>query len=66
MKERGLHVRVDEDLRRRFLVACQSQDLTASQVLRAFMRRYVDEIGSGRQQVLFEDPTEIGRAHEHA
>jgi hypothetical protein len=53
MKERGFHVRIEEDLRRRFVKACQDQDLTASQVLRAFMRKFVGEYQSGRQQELF-------------
>ena len=43
-KDVGLRIRVDEKLRKDFVSACKSQDLTASQVLRAFMRQYVNEI----------------------
>ena len=53
MKECGLHVRVEENLRRRFVEACQQSDQTASQVLRAFMRRYVEDWDIARQQDLF-------------
>ncbi len=37
--------RVDPDLRRTFQQVCQSRDLTASQVLRQFMRDYVRKYG---------------------
>jgi antitoxin component of RelBE/YafQ-DinJ toxin-antitoxin module len=54
MKEAGLHVRIDEDLRKRFVEVCQKQDITASQVLRAFMRKFIEDHYAGRQQELFE------------
>jgi antitoxin component of RelBE/YafQ-DinJ toxin-antitoxin module len=54
MKETGFHVRIDENLRRRFVEACKDQDLTASQVLRAFMRKFIDDYSASRQQNLFE------------
>lgn len=41
MDTAGLRIRVDDDLRRHFIEACRAQDTTASQVLRAFMRKYV-------------------------
>lgn len=53
MKESGLHLRIEPTLRQLFVEACQKQDLTASQVIRAFMRRYVDEAGAALQQDLF-------------
>ena len=54
MKEAGLHLRVEEGLRRRFVAACQKQDLSASQVLRAFMRRFIQDTDAGQQQDLFD------------
>lgn len=39
--EVGLRIRVDEELRRQFLAVCHSQDTTAAQTIRAFMRTYV-------------------------
>ena len=41
MKDKGLRIRVDQDLRQEFLATCRAQDKPASQVLREFMRQYV-------------------------
>ena len=43
MKDTGLRIRVQRDLRDRFVHVCQAQDKPAAQVLREFMRTYVDE-----------------------
>lgn len=54
MTESGLRIRVDAALRREFLEACKAKDTTAAQVLRAFMRAYVEQHGAGvRQPDLF-------------
>lgn len=42
MKESGLRLRVNEALRGEFLRACRAQDRTAAQVLRDYMREYVE------------------------
>lgn len=55
VKESGLRIRVETQLREDFLRACQSDDLTAAQVLRAFMRSYVDRRRHGEQPDLFQD-----------
>ncbi len=51
MKDSGLRIRVERDLREQFLEVCRSQDKPAAQVLCESMRRYVsthsDEHGSG-------------------
>lgn len=39
--EVGIRIRVPEDLRYQFVNACRAMDSTASQELRAFMRRFV-------------------------
>jgi len=41
MKDVGLRIRVQKDLREQFLEACRSQDKPAAQVLREFMREYI-------------------------
>ena len=41
MKDAGLRIRVQKELREQFLAACQAQDKPAAQVLREFMRQYV-------------------------
>jgi len=38
-----LPVRVEQDLKNSFIAACKSQDSTASQELRKFMRDYVNK-----------------------
>lgn len=43
MKDSGLRIRVERELRDKFLVMCREQDRPAAQVLREFMRRYVAE-----------------------
>ena len=64
MTEVGLRIRVDDRLRRDFIATCKSQDTTAAQVLRAFMRGYVEEHGDGvRQGRLFE--SSLGTRQEH-
>jgi hypothetical protein len=42
MKDSGLRIRVQRDLRDRFLEACRAQDKPAAQVIREFMRAYID------------------------
>lgn len=41
MKDVGLRIRVQRDLREAFLEACRAQDKPAAQVLREFMREYI-------------------------
>lgn len=48
MKDVGLRIRIDRDLREQFLQACQAEDKPAAQVLREFMRAYVAERGSNQ------------------
>ena len=46
MKDVGLRIRVQRDLREEFLEVCRAQDKPAAQVLREFMRLYVAERGT--------------------
>lgn len=46
MSEAGFRIRVDDELRRDFIETCKSEDLTASQVLRAYMRSYIELHGT--------------------
>lgn len=41
MKDAGLRIRVQRELRDQFLAACRTEDRPAAQVLRDFMRAYV-------------------------
>jgi acyl-coenzyme A thioesterase PaaI-like protein len=55
VKESGLRIRVDSQLRVDFLRACKKDDLTAAQVLRAFMRMYLERQQRGQQTELFSE-----------
>lgn len=59
MKESGLRIRVETHLREDFLHACRKEDLTAAQVLRAFMRSYVEKQRQGEQAELFDAAVRI-------
>ena len=41
MKDAGLRIRVQRDLRDQFIAICRAQDKPAAQVIREFMRQYV-------------------------
>lgn len=43
MKDAGLRIRVQKELRDKFIEACRRRDVPAAQVLREFMRGFVDE-----------------------
>ncbi len=40
-KDAGLRIRIDRDLREKFLEICRAQDRPAAQVIREYMRAYV-------------------------
>ena len=42
MKDSGLRIRVQRDLREKLLEVCHTQDKPAAQVIREFMRSYID------------------------
>lgn len=46
MKDVGLRIRVQRELREQFIAACKAEDKPAAQVLREFMRDYVSQNGS--------------------
>lgn len=49
MKDAGIRIRVEKELRASFVAACQSENRPASDVLRDFMQTYVDrqQVGQG-------------------
>lgn len=52
-KDKGLRIRVDGELRSEFLEACRAHDKPAAQVLREFMREYVQQHKASLQIDLF-------------
>jgi antitoxin component of RelBE/YafQ-DinJ toxin-antitoxin module len=55
MKESGIRIRVDADVKQNFIDACKSNDVTVSQVLRAFMRDYIELNKNPIQKKLFDE-----------
>lgn len=45
-KDAGLRIRIDRKLRDAFVAACREQDKPAAQVLREFMRVYIEAIAA--------------------
>lgn len=41
MKDSGLRIRIERELREKFLATCRQQDRPAAQALREFMREFV-------------------------
>ena len=52
-----LQIRIDPNLHQLFLNVCTAQDRPAAQVIRDFMRQYVEMNGGGLQLELFNDST---------
>lgn len=52
VKTSNLRIRIAPELHKAFIDTCKAQDRVASEVLRDFMRAYVDQNAGGRQQTL--------------
>lgn len=55
VKDVGLRLRVEKELRQEFVEACRATGKPAAQVLREFMREYVSRERIMMQRPLFED-----------
>lgn len=44
MKDAGMRIRVEQDLRDAFVAACQQMDVPAAQVLRQHMKAVVEKV----------------------
>jgi hypothetical protein len=45
MKDAGMRIRVEQELRDAFVAACQQMDVPAAQVLRQHMKAVVEKVG---------------------
>lgn len=66
MKDAGIRIRIEKELRTAFVEACQAENRQASDVLRDFMQTYVAR-HQGGQGDLFSGPvctTEEGNPHK--
>ncbi|TVZ41175.1 hypothetical protein P886_0516 [Alteromonadaceae bacterium 2753L.S.0a.02] len=53
-KSSALRIRIEPELHREFLDTCKRLDLPAAQVLRQYMRKFVEEHNQGMQSELFQ------------
>ena len=51
IKDAGMRLRVERRLRQQFTRACRASGLPAAQVLRQFMRSYVEQRQSGQSEL---------------
>ncbi|MCL4677202.1 MAG: hypothetical protein KJ017_01255 [Alphaproteobacteria bacterium] len=49
MKDSGLRIRVERELREKFVELCREQDRPAAQVIREFMKQYVRDHSDGAE-----------------
>lgn len=56
MKDAGLRIRVERELRDAFRGACAAENRDASEVLREFMRSFSEQRHAGKQASLFALP----------
>ena len=65
MKTAGLRIRVEPNLRDLFVNICRANDQSAAQVLRAFMRDYVENNKENAQGNLFEYASHTLKSSTH-
>ena len=56
-KEVAFKIRISEELRREFVEVCRADDMTAAQVVRRFMRDYIERNRQSMQKNLFDTDT---------
>lgn len=53
MKESGMRIRLEPELRQEFMKVCREADQTAAQVIRGFMRSYIEQSRLNKKNELF-------------
>jgi hypothetical protein len=56
-KTAALRIRIEPTLHQQFITTCKAQDIKASEVLRDFMRNFVEQNAGGKQAQLFKENT---------
>lgn len=56
IKDAGLRLRVEREIREAFVEACRAEGKTAAQVLREYMRDYIGRNWGAAQRELFAEP----------
>lgn len=57
-KTAALRIRIESMLHQQFIATCKDQDIKASELLRDFMRNYVERNAGGKQAQLFQERKE--------
>ncbi|MDI9331189.1 MAG: hypothetical protein QM527_07750 [Alphaproteobacteria bacterium] len=66
MKEAGMRIRIEPELREAFVSACRGQALPAARVLRTFMKEYVSKCERTQGGVQTATEGASGKARPHA
>lgn len=64
MKDAGIRIRVEKDLREAFVSVCQETDRRASDVLREFMQTYVERHQRGQGDLFAAGQERRQRSHQ--
>jgi len=65
MKDAGLRIRLQRELRQSFLDACKADDKPAAQVIRQFMRSYIKQKAeASTERIKREEISEFGNNNE--
>jgi len=48
-KDSGMRIRIDRELRDRFIEICREQDKPAAQIIREFMRDYIQQYDTAQK-----------------
>jgi Ribbon-helix-helix protein len=66
MKDAGMRIRIEPELRQAFMTACRGQDLPAAQVIRAFIKDYVRKCEHTQGAVRTRTDAASGKARSNA
>jgi hypothetical protein len=66
MKDAGIRIRVEKELRASFVAACQAERRPASDVLREFMQTYVERHQGGQGDLFSAPVRRLGRKQRAA
>ena len=61
VKDSGFRIRVSRELRDTFVATCREQDKPAAQVLREFMREYVEQARDQGEKLEVADLTDLSK-----
>jgi hypothetical protein len=63
MKDSGMRIRVEQQLREDFLAACKNDDVPAAQVIRQFMKKYIEKAAKHSGEIVKPKRTTTRKSH---